>query len=62
MSTSIDLNKPKRILLTKMKYARWVHSIIRADVSNHYQKPEFIKLVKTYQIHHHSKTCRKFRD
>ena len=36
--------------------------IIRASVPNPHKKPELNELVKTYQAHHNSKTCRKYRN
>ena len=39
-------------------YRKWVDSLIRPDLPDPNNEPAFFKLVKTYQIHRHSKTCR----
>ena len=51
--------------LTKFKideYARWVEDIERSDLPDSINEPILFKLVKTCQIHHDSKTCRKYRN
>ena len=44
------------------EYARWVEGIVRSDLPYSINEPILFKLVKTCQIHHHSKTCRKYRN
>ena len=56
------LNAP---ILTKDnidEYIRFVDAIIRAYVPNMDENPELHKLVTTYQIHSHSKSCRKYKN
>ena len=36
--------------------------VIRTDLPDPYSEPDLYELVKTYQIHRHSKTCRKYRN
>ena len=36
--------------------------IIKADLPNSNNEPELYDLVKNYQIHHHSKTCHKYKN
>ena len=42
-------------------YRKWVDSVIRSDLPDPNNEPAFFELVKTYQIHRHSKTWRKYR-
>ena len=55
------LNTPK---LTKNidEYTKWADSIVRSNLSDSVNEPMLSGLVKTYQIHHHSKICRKYRN
>ena len=46
---------------TKNKYIEWVNFIIRASLPDSEQEPELFELGKTYQLHRHSKTCRKYK-
>ena len=41
---------------------KWVDSVIRSDLSDPNNEPALFEPVKTYQIHCHSKTCRKYRN
>ena len=43
-------------------YRKWVDSVIRSDLPDPNNEPTLFELVKTYQIHRHSKTCRKYRN
>ena len=43
-------------------YRKWVDSVIRSDLPDPNNEPALFELVKTYQIHRHSKTCRKYRN
>ena len=47
---------------TKQKYINFVDSIIRADLPDETNEPELFKLVNQYQIHAHSKSCRKYKN
>ena len=44
------------------EYKKRVDSIVRSDLPDSVNEPILFELVKTCQIHHHSKTCRKFRN
>ena len=37
-------------------YRKWVDSVIRSDLPDPNNEPALFELVKTYQIHRHSKT------
>ena len=55
------LNAP---VLTKNnidEYARFVDSVIKAYVPNMHENVDLHQLVTTYQIHSHSKLCRKYK-
>ena len=56
------LNAHKLTKLNIDEYARWVEGIVRSDLPDSINEPILFKLVKTCQIHHHSKTCRKYRN
>ena len=43
-------------------YVEYLDSVISATLPSQDDNPELYKLVKTYKIHSHSKTCRKFRN
>ena len=43
-------------------YRKWVDSVIRYDLPKPNNEPALFELVKTYQIHRHSKTCRKYKN
>ena len=43
-------------------YRKWLDSIIRTDLPDPHLEPELYQLVKTYQVHRHSRTCRKRRN
>ena len=42
-------------------YVQWVDSIISAQLPDHQINPSLHHLVKTYQMHRHSHTCRKYK-
>ena len=46
----------------KEDYISFVDGIIRADLPDPASEPELYKLVKTYQVHSHSQTCRKYKN
>ena len=54
------LNAPKLTKFNIGEYTKWVDIIVRSDLP--VNEPILFERVKTYQIHHHSKTCRKYRD
>ena len=47
---------------TKEDYISFVDSIVRADLPNPALEPELYNTVKTYQVHSHSQTCRKYKN
>ena len=53
-------NAPKLTAENIDNYIPWVDSIISAKLSDN--DPQLNELVKTYQIHRHSKTWRKYRN
>ena len=46
----------------KEDYISFVDGKIRADLPDPVLEPELYKLVKTYQVHSHSQTCRKYKN
>ena len=56
------LNAPKLSKETKDEYIQWFDSIIRTDMPNSVSEKELFVLVKTFQVHRHSKACRKYRN
>ena len=56
------LTSPKLTKFSINEYARWVDSVVRSDLPDQLNKPPLFEPVKTYQLHHHSKTCRKYRN
>ena len=56
------VNPPVLTIETKDEYISFVDGIIRADLPNNELEPELFNLVKTYQVHTHSKTCRKYKN
>ena len=56
------LNAPKLSKETKDEYIQWVDSIIRTDMPISVSEKELFELVKTFQVHRHSKTCKKYRN
>ena len=55
-------NAPKLTARKIDNYILWVDSIISAKLPDIDNDPQLHDLVKTYQIHRHSKTCRKYRN
>ena len=53
---------PTLTKVTKDEYIKFVDSLIRADLPNETEEPELNKLVSQYQIHSHSRTCRKYKN
>ena len=56
------LNARKLTKFNTDEYTKWVNSRVRSDLPDAINEPMFFELVKTYQIHYHSKTCRKYRN
>ena len=56
------LNAPKLTKVNIDDYRKWVDSVIRSDLRHPNNEPALFELVKTYQIHRHSKTCHKYRN
>ena len=56
------LNSPKLTKFYLDEYTKWVSSIAWSDLPDAINEPVLLDLIKTYQIHHHSKTCRKDRN
>ena len=48
--------------LTKEEYIEFIDGIVKAELPNKTIQPELYELVKTYQIHSHSKSCRKYKN
>ena len=47
---------------TKNEYLQYVDHIVKAQLPDIDAEPELYQLVKTYQIHSHSKSCRKYKN
>ena len=56
------LNAPKLTKVNIDDYRKWVDSVIRFDLPDPDNELALFELVKTYQIHHDSKACGKFRN
>ena len=59
------IGAPKLILHNVDKYINWLNNMVSACLPNlevDYTGENYIELVKTYQIHRHSKTCRKYKN
>ena len=56
------LNAPKLTKDTKDEYISFVDGIIKADIPDPNNKTKLYKMVKTYQLHSHSKSCRKYKN
>ena len=52
---------PKLNKESKEEYIQWVDSI-RADIPDPIKEKQLFELVKTFKLHRHSKTCRKYRN
>ena len=46
----------------KEEYIAFVDTVIHAVLPHEAEQPELYKLVTTYQLHRHSKTCRKYKN
>ena len=56
------LNPPKLTKVNINDYWKWVHSVLRSDFPDPNNELALLEIVKTYQIHSQSKTCRKYRN
>ena len=56
------VNAPSLTKNTKNEYIQWVDNIISAYLPNHVEEPKLFELVKTYQLHRHSRTCNKYKN
>ncbi|XP_066912801.1 uncharacterized protein [Clytia hemisphaerica] len=56
------LNAPTLTPETKSEYVEFVDKIIKVCLPSQQEDPELFNLVKTYQLHRHSKTCRKYKN
>ena len=46
----------------KEEYIAFIDSILNCNLPNREEKPELYELVRTYQTHSHSKSCRKYKN
>ena len=52
-------------ILTKdnvVEYTQFIDGIVKAFVPDIHENPELFDLVTTYQVHSHSKSCRKYKN
>ena len=56
------VNAPSFTKSNKEEYVKYVDNIVHAYLPDEAQQPELYNLVKTYQLHRHSKTCRKYKN
>ncbi|XP_066925712.1 uncharacterized protein [Clytia hemisphaerica] len=56
------LNAPVLTKETKDEYIMFIDKIIKVYLPSVEEDPELFNLVKTYQLHRHSKTCRKYKN
>ena len=54
-------NAPVLTSNNKEEYVAFVDQIVRAFLPDRNENPELHNLVKLYQLHRHSKTCRKYK-
>ena len=47
---------------TKNEYLQYIDQIVKAQLPDIDTEPELYQLVKTYQTHSHSKSCRKYKN
>ena len=46
----------------KSQYIEFVDSVVKCELPNREEEPDLYNLVLTYQIHSHSKSCRKYKN
>ena len=56
------LGAPKLSKETNDEYIRFVDQVIKADLPDPEHDVDLFKLVRTYQIHSHSRSCRKYKN
>ena len=56
------LNAPKLTTFSIDECTKWVDGIVRSDLLDSVNEQILFELAKIYQTHHHSKTCRKYRN
>ena len=56
------IDAPKLTKETKDEYVLFVDKIIKASIPDPIQNPKLHKMVKTFQLHSHSKSCRKYKN
>ena len=56
------LNAPKLTTFSIDESTKWVDNIVRSDLPDSVSEQILFELVKIYQTHHRSKTCRKYRN
>ena len=54
------LNAPKLRKESKQEYMQWANSIIRTDMPDPVSEAKLFELVRNFEVHRHSKTCRKY--
>ena len=57
-----NANSPTLTLYTVDSYIEWLDKMISAELPNVEEELELFELVKTYQLHRHSKTCRRYKN
>ena len=45
-----------------VEYTQFIDSVVKAFVPDIHENPELFDLVTTYQVHSHSKSCRKYKN
>ena len=55
-------NAPVLTSNSKEEYVACVDQIVNAFLPDRNENPEFHNLVKLYQLHRHSRTCRKYQN
>ena len=56
------VNAPTLTKDNREEYIAFVHNVIHAVLPHKAEQPELYKLVTTYQLHRHFKTCRKYKN
>ena len=55
-------NPPILTSETKSEYVNFIDNVVRADLPDNLTETKLNKLVERYQIHSHSKSCRKYKN
>ena len=56
------INAPKLSKETKHEYIIFIDKIIKASIPDPIRQPKLHKMVRTFQLHSHSKSCRKYKN